>query len=242
VELIEMDFGRYTFGAPYFGWLCNGVIMTLVISVTSGFSAAVIGFIIFRLDISEYRWRRIVGVAFVTIFRNLPLLPLLLFLTFALPGVWRQLWGRPFPLGFELYVLLLGLSLNTAAYIAEIFWSGFTAVAPEQVFAARTLGLGRGAVRRRVIYPQALRIAAPALASRFIHNMKNSTLALVVPMPVEMMDVVGQAGRIAGQTFSWAEPLIFAACIYLVLALALSRALNRWATREQAKVWPIQNV
>ena len=87
-----------------------------------------------------------------------------------------------------------------------------------------------------MIYPQAVRIVAPALASRFIHNVKNSTLALVVPLPVHMMEVVGQAGRIAGQTFSWAEPLIFAAGIHLLLALGLGRLLNSWASKEQARI------
>lgn len=126
--------------------------------------------------------------------------------------------------------------LNTGAYLAEILRAGVTAVAAEQVEAARTLGLAPGVIRRRVIYPQAVRIVAPALASRFIHNMKNSTLALVVPLPVQMMEVVGQAGRIAGQTFSWAEPLAFAACVHLLLALGLGRILNRWATREHAQI------
>jgi hypothetical protein len=66
--------------------------------------------------------------------------------------------------------------------------------------------------------------------------MKNSTLALIVPLPVQMMEVVGQAGRIAGETFSWAEPLMFAACIHLMLAIGLGGLLNNWATKEQARI------
>jgi len=133
-------------------------------------------------------------------------------------------------------LLLLGLALNTAAYFGEILFAGMAAVSPDQIYAARTLGLSVGAVRRYVIYPQAVRIVAPALASRFIHNIKNSTLSLVVPLPVGMMEVVGQAGRIAGQTFSWAEPLIFAACVHLLLAIGLGWLLNLWADREQSRI------
>jgi ABC-type amino acid transport system permease subunit len=175
-------------------------------------------------------------VAFVTIFRNLPLVPLLLFLTFAIPGLWRALWGHSFPPGLELEILLLGLTLNTAAYFAEILRAGVSAVAPEQIYASRTLGLSPRTIRNRIIFPQAVRIVAPSLASRFIHNTKNSTLALVVPLPVDRMEVVGQAGRIAGETFSWAEPLVFAACVHLSLALGLGWILNRWASREQARI------
>jgi general L-amino acid transport system permease protein len=100
------------------------------------------------------------------------------------------------------------------------------------------LGLAPRVIRRRVIYPQAVRIAAPALTSRLIHNMKNSTMAVIVPLPVGTMEIVGQAGRIGGQTFAWAEPLLAVACVHLLLALALGTVLNGWALREQAKIYP----
>jgi glutamine transport system permease protein len=231
-----MDFSRYVFSPPYFGWLCRGVLLTILISIISGLGAAVVGFLVLRSRISSRAWVRALGIAFVMVFRNMPLVPLLLFLTFGLPGMWQQLSGTHFPRGFELMLLLLGLVLNTGAYLAEILRAGVAAVAPQQTEAAQTLGLPRRIIRRRVVYPQVVRIVAPALASRFIHNTKNSTLALVVPLPVDMMEVVGQAGRIAGQTFSWAEPLIFAAGLHLLLALGLGRVLNRWAIHEQSRI------
>jgi ABC-type amino acid transport system permease subunit len=81
-----------------------------------------------------------------------------------------------------------------------------------------------------------MRIVAPGLASRVIHTVKNSTLALVVPLPLELLEVVGQAGRIAGETFAWAEPLLFAAGAHLLLSLGLDWLLNRWAAQEQIKI------
>ncbi|MGA7732805.1 MAG: ABC transporter permease subunit [Chloroflexia bacterium] len=231
-----MDFSKYVFGSPYFEWLSRGLLMTVIISIISGFLAAIIGFVVVQCHISARAWLRVIGAGFVIVFRNLPLVPLLLFLTFGLPGLWSQFCGCPFPRGLELHLLLLGLALNTSAYLAEILRAGVAAVPSQQIDIARTLGLSPGTILRRVIYPQAIRIVAPGLASRFIHNMKNSTLALIVPLPVDMMEVVGQAGRIAGQTFSWAEPLIFAACIYLLLSIGLGSLLNRWATREQARI------
>jgi His/Glu/Gln/Arg/opine family amino acid ABC transporter permease subunit len=231
-----VDFGRYVFSDPYLAWLCRGVAMTLLISLASACGAAVIGAAVLRCQLSPRRPLRALGAAFVMVFRNLPLVPLLLFVTFGLPGMWRELTGSALPRGLELYLLVLALALNTAAYVVEIVRAGITSIEPEQVEAARVLGLPPRAVRRRIIYPQALRITAPALASRFIHNMKNSTLALIVPLPVGAMELVGQAGRIAGETFSWAEPLIAAACVHVVLALALGRLLNRWASREQKRI------
>jgi His/Glu/Gln/Arg/opine family amino acid ABC transporter permease subunit len=231
-----MDFSRYVFGSPYFEWLCSGLLMTVVISIASSLFAAIIGFLVMQCHISTSRWLRVFGAVVVILFRNLPLVPLLLFLIFGLPGLWSNLCNCPFPRGLELELLLLGLALNTGAYLAEILRAGVEAVPPTQLDIARTLGLDRGAILRRVVYPQAIRIVAPGLASRFIHNMKNSTMALVVPLPVELMEITGQAGRIAGQTFSWAEPLIFAAGIYLLLSLSIGWLLNHWATREQARI------
>jgi His/Glu/Gln/Arg/opine family amino acid ABC transporter permease subunit len=231
-----MDFGRYVFADPYFGWLCRGVLMTLVISLASGTAAALLGLGLVRLRLASRRAARTAAAAFVTAFRNLPLVPLLLFLTFGLPNLWSQLAGSPFPRGLELLLLLTGLSANTGAYFAEILRAGVSGVAPQHHDVARTMGLSTATIRWYVVYPQAVRIVAPALATRWIHNMKNSAMALVVPLPLGMMEVVGQAGRIAGETFSWVEPLIVVAAIHLLLSLGAGYLLNRWASRAQARV------
>lgn len=230
-----MNFG-YVFTEPYVDWLRRGVAMTLFMTVASGALAAALALAVLRCRISGKRTAQVAGAAFVLVFRNLPLVPFFLFLTAGLPTLWQAWWNRPFSPGFELHLVLLGLSLNTAAYVAEILRAGVGAVPAEQIAAARTLGLPPGVIRRRVVFPQAARIVAPALASRFIHNMKNSTLAIVVPLPVDAMEVVGQAGRIAGQTFAWAEPLAAAACVHLVLALGVGGVLDRWASRVRARV------
>lgn len=231
-----MDFAQYVFAQPYFGWLCRGVLNTLVISLISGLWAAVIGFLVLQCHISSSRALRYLGIAYVMVFRNLPLVPLLLFLEFGLPGLWTAICKCPFPRGLEFELVLLGLSLNTGAYLAEILRAGVEAVAPQHFDTARTLGLTPRNIYWQVVYPQAVCIMAPALASRFIHNMKNSTLSLIMPLPVEMMEVVGQAGRIAGQTFSWAGPVVFAACVHLSLAFGLGQLLNRPATLAQARI------
>ncbi len=66
--------------------------------------------------------------------------------------------------------------------------------------------------------------------------MKNSSIALVLPLPVNRMEVVAQAGRIAGQTFAWAEPLLLAAAVHLALALFIGVLVNRLARKAQMKV------
>jgi His/Glu/Gln/Arg/opine family amino acid ABC transporter permease subunit len=231
-----VNFTDYVFSPPYFGWLLLGLTMTLVITIASAVLAVAFAFLILRCHLSEYRALRWAGAGYVVALRNLPLVPLLLFLTFVTPHLWYQVWHHAIPRRFEIYVLIFGLALNTAAYLSEILRAGVRAVVVEQVHVARTLGLSSSLVRVHVVYPQAIRVTAPALASRFIHNMKNSTLALIVPLPVDRMELAGQAGRIAGQTFSWAEPLLFVAVVHLGLALGLGWILNCWASAEQKKI------
>jgi His/Glu/Gln/Arg/opine family amino acid ABC transporter permease subunit len=227
---------NYVFASPYFGWLLRGLVMTLVISLVSGTAAALTGLGVMRLRLAHHRGARAAAVTFVMIFRNLPIVPLLLFLTFAVPNIFLQVFGRPFPLAFDLTLLLLGLTLNTAPYIAEILRAGALAVAPQQIDAARTIGLSNTAIRWLVVYPQAVRIVAPALATRWINHMQNSAMAIVVPLPLWQLEVVGQAQRIAGETFSWVQPVTAVAVIYLALSLGSGRLLNRWATRAQARI------
>lgn len=233
---MSLDFQTYVFSPPYFGWLGRGVAMTLIVTVATTFGSMALAFPVASATTSRSGAARAVGRSYVALFRNLPLVPLLLFLVFGLPGVWPALFARPFPAGQEFFLLLVGLSLNTSAYLAEILRAAIQSVPARHVEAARVLGLSGGAIVARVVYPQALRIAAPAAVTRLIHNMKNSTVALVLPLPVEAMEVVGQAGRIAGATFAWAEPLLFAAAVHLTLATTLSVALNGWAQSEKRRI------
>jgi His/Glu/Gln/Arg/opine family amino acid ABC transporter permease subunit len=231
-----MHFGNYVFAEPYLGWLVRGILMTLLISVVSGTAAALLGLWVTRLRLTSRRGPRLAADTFVMIFRNLPLVPLLLFVTFALPRLWLQVTGRAFPIWADLYLLLAVLSADSGANFAEILRAGVLGVAPQQQEVARTMGLSAGAIRWHVVFPQAARIVAPALATRWIQNMKNSTMALVVPLPLGLLEMAGQAERIAGETFSWVQPLTAIAVVYLLLSLGSGWFLNRWASRAQARV------
>ena len=65
--------------------------------------------------------------------------------------------------------------------------------------------------------------------------MNNSSVAVVLPLNVEYTEVIGQTARIAGQTFSWAEPLVFAAVVYLTLSLCISALVYKISLSIQLK-------
>ncbi len=235
-----MDFQHYVFSEPYFGWLCRGILFTLFVTVLTTLISIGLGAFISALRVNTNRWMRGVGLIYIILFRNIPLVPLLLFLVFGFPKIFPAFSGQFLPAGTEFLLLIAGLSLNTSAYIAEILRSGIRAIPQVYYDTAKILGLGPLAIRVRVIYPQALRIVLPVLGTRLIHNMKNSSVALVLPLPVNSMEVLGQAGRIAGQTFAWAESLIFAAVVYLSFSVVLSIFVNRKARNAQKKIEIIQ--
>jgi len=231
-----MNFQRYVFSEPYFSWLLRGAVMTLVIAALTSVLSLVLGFAVGMLRASNKPALRAMGSVYVVVFRNLPLLPFLLFITFALPDITQMTLGITFPRGMEFGLLIFGISLNTSGYIADIFRSGMRAISQEQYNAGRVLGLRHRTIYWRIMFPQSLRIASPALGSRLMHNLKNSSIAIVLPLCVDRAEIMGQTARIAGQTFAWAEPLIFAACVYLCFALAINLAVRRFSTLSRLRI------
>ncbi len=232
-----MNLGKYVFSEPYFGWLINGIGNTLLISFLSGSLALLLG-ILLTSSAKQQGKPSTFSIVFTDIFRNIPPVPMLLLLSIGLPQIFSKFLHYSLPSGFEFKILILGLSLNTAAYISEILIAGLKGVPIQQYEAGASLGLGRMKTFFLILLPQAFRISFPALSTRLIHNMKNSSIALVLPLNLDRMELMGQSSRIAGQTFAWAEPLIFSTAIYLLIAYALSVTLARISAVIDRKVNP----
>lgn len=122
----------------------------------------------------------------------------------------------------ELGALLVGLTLYTSAFIAEIVRGGITAVPHGQVEAARALGLSEGVVMRRVILPQALRVIVPPLTSQYLNLLKNSSLAIAIGYP----DLFNVSTTVANQTGQPVAVMVLVMLVYLVLSLVGSAIMN----------------
>jgi ABC-type amino acid transport system permease subunit len=114
---------------------------------------------------------------------------------------------------------VLGLAIYSGAYVAEIVRAGIAAVPRGQREAALALGLRRGTALRLVVYPQALRIIAPSLASLFSQLIKDSSLASVITVG----ELSFAASAIESETFRSFEIYITVALLYLALVTAASR-------------------
>jgi general L-amino acid transport system permease protein len=149
-------------------------------------------------------------------------------------------WSQPVVNGFlleggaaltpEFLALWLGLSLFTGAAIAELVRAGALAVPAGQWNAAMGLGLTRGQAMATVIFPQALRLAIPPLASQYMNLIKNSSLAVLIGFP----DLVSIANTSINQNGQALEAILIIMLVYLclnVVVAALMAIVNARVTR-----------
>lgn len=129
----------------------------------------------------------------------------------------------------EFTALFLGLTMYTAAFIAEVVRAGIQAVDQGQIEAARAVGLSTGQVLSLVIMPQALRIIIPPMISQYLNLTKNSSLALAIGF-----QEVFSVGKIAINQAGRAVPVFALVMLtYLSLSLITSFVLNIYNSRIQ---------
>ncbi len=127
----------------------------------------------------------------------------------------------------EFLALLLGLTLYTAGFIAEIVRSGILAVPWGQTEAASAIGLSRAKVLRLVLLPQALRIIVPPTTSQYLNLTKNSSLAVAIGYP----DLVSVGNTTLNQTGQAIECIAIMMACYLTISLSISLFMNWYNAR-----------
>ena len=169
------------------------------------------------------RW---LAVGFIALFRNTPVLVQILWFYFALPML-VPVEISPFG------AAILGISLNSAAYSAEIYRAGIQSIEPGQWEAARAIGMTGLQVLRRIVLPQALRRVLPALTNRGIEIFKMTTLASVVAY----VELLQQGKLVASLNFNPLEVYTVIGALFFLLLYPLVRAtyaLERRLSRSDA--------
>ncbi len=129
----------------------------------------------------------------------------------------------------EFAALLTGLTIYTAAFIAELVRAGVQAVGRGQSEAAAALGLTRGQALRHVILPQALRVILPPLVNQYLNLTKNSSLAVAIAFP----DLVAIGNTIINQSGNAVQLIVLIMGSYLAMSLAISFLLNQLNKRTR---------
>ena len=128
----------------------------------------------------------------------------------------------------EFAALLFGLTIYTAAFIAEVVRAGISAVSRGQTEAAYSLGLKPGPTLRLIVVPQAMRVIIPPLTSQYLNLTKNSSLAVAIGYP-DLVQVF--TGTVLNQTGQAVEVVAITMAVYLTISLVTSLGMNIYNSR-----------
>jgi His/Glu/Gln/Arg/opine family amino acid ABC transporter permease subunit len=200
----------------------RGALRTLEYAALAEVFGVVLGLVLAVLAISRARWLRFPAKAYIDLFRGTPLLVQLLVISFGLPFVGIRL--DVFEAG------VLGLSLNSAAYVAEIFRAGIQSVEAGQMDAARSLGMPTITAMLWVVVPQAVRRVIPPLTNEFIALLKDSSLVGVLGATIAERELL-RVARDGAAAFVSATPYIMASAAYLAMTVPLTRVVDAMERR-----------
>jgi general L-amino acid transport system permease protein len=175
------------------------------------------------------------GAAGIALIVGLPLTALLAFgrpLGVDYPTLGRFNFEGGLTIEPEFMALLAGLTIYTAAFIAEIVRSGLLAVPRGQKEAAAALGLRPWQVQRLIVIPQALRVIIPPLTNQYLNLTKNSSLAVAIGYP-DLVSVF--AGTVLNQTNQAVEVILITMGVYLAISLITALGMN-WFNARMALV------
>lgn len=171
---------------------------------------------------------RIVPSAYVFFFRGTPLLVQIFLIYYGLGSLESVQQSFLWPVLREAYwCALIAFTLNTGAYASEIFRGGIQAVPHGEVEAGKAIGMTRGQIFRRIVWPRAFRMALPAYGNEIIFMIKSSALASTITL----LDLTGVARTLVARTYKPVEVFLAAGLIYLIIVYVLTLVLQQLEKR-----------
>lgn len=192
----------------------DGFFVTFELLLLSSIAGLALAILIVSARVSGKRMFSIPAYIYAYVFRGTPLLVQLWVFYYGLGALGAENLGILWPFFKEAWwVGLLVLTLNTAAYVAEILRGGIDNLAKGQIEAAIACGMSWFTRMRRIVFPQALRIAWPAYGNEVILLMKGSALVSTITV----LDLMGQIRTVFSRSYSL-EIFLYGAIMYLLLA------------------------
>jgi arginine/lysine/histidine/glutamine transport system substrate-binding/permease protein len=219
--LKNLQESRFNWGELFYNLIVKGVPWTILLTVLSFLFGLIGGTLVAIALISPYKWLKIICRIYVDFFRGTPMLVQLFLIYFGLPGLFREI-GLNIDLD-RLPAALFALSLNVAAYLAEIMRGGIQSIDNGQWEACSSLGMSPMQTMREVIFPQAFRRMLPPLGNEFITLIKDTSLAAVIGFE----ELFRQGQLMVATTYKAFEIYIAVAVVYLVLTTLSSVVFKR---------------
>ncbi|EFV99253.1 ABC transporter, permease protein [Streptococcus australis ATCC 700641] len=206
--------------------LLSGLGVTIALALLSFAIAMVIGIIFGMFSVSPYKWLRWTAEIFVDVIRGIPLMILAAFIFWGIPNLIESMTGHQSPIN-DFLAGTIALSLNAAAYIAEIVRGGIQAVPAGQMEASRSLGISYSKTMRKIILPQATKLMLPNFVNQFVIALKDTTIVSAIGL-VELF----QTGKIIiARNYQSFKMYAILAVFYLVIITLLTRFAKRLEKR-----------
>lgn len=208
--------------------LLSGLGITLSLALISFAIAIVIGIIFGMFSVSPYKSLRLISEIFVDVIRGIPLMILAAFIFWGIPNFIESITGQQSPIN-DFVAGTIALSLNSAAYIAEIVRGGIKAVPIGQMEASRSLGISYSKTMRKIVLPQATKLMLPNFVNQFVIALKDTTIVSAIGL-VELF----QTGKIIiARNYQSFKMYAILAVFYLVIITLLTRLAKRLEKRIQ---------
>ena len=202
---------KFEFLLKYYPFYIEGIKITLLLALLTIIFGTLLGLVICIFKISKYKILRAIASIYIEIIRGTPLLVQLIIIHY----------------GFRINITeitsaTVALSINSAAYIAEIIRAGIISVNKGQMEASRSLGMNHFQSMKLIIIPQAVKNILPALANEFVVLIKESAIVSYIVLA----DIMYKANQIRSLTYLTLEPLLVAALIYFVITFTISKFIH----------------
>lgn len=209
------------------GWyflstLLSGLPETVIVAIGSLVFALIFGLIVALMRISPWRILRFLAVVYIEIFRGTPAIVQLFVIYFGFPDVGFQ------PSPFQ--AAIIGLGLNGAAYLSEIYRAGIESIHRGQMEAALSLGMTPVRAMRYIVLPQAIRTMLPPITNFAIVLLKDTAIVFTVGV----VEIMALARQLTTETLQSAAIYLIAGAIYLCMTIPMGQLAARLERQRQA--------
>ena len=211
----------------YYQYFLRGARTTILVSLITVFCGAILGCLVALMRISNCKPLQAFSKLYITVIRGTPMLVQLYIVYYQLSFIKYPsgtIWGVDIERAIP---CIIALSLNSAAYIAEVFRAGIQAVDVGQMEAARSCGMTRTMALRLIILPQAIKNILPAIGNEFVTMVKETSIIQYLGIS----DLMYNNGIVVTATYNPLPCYYISAILYLLLNIILGKGINIFEVR-----------
>ena len=220
--------------STYLGWIVHGFLITAALTLLAWIIALIFGTLFGVMRTLPGRVPRFIGMGYVSIFRNVPLIVQFFIWYFVVPELLPRSMGdaiKSIDPAIQFFVTsVFALGVYTGSRICEQLRAGIQALDKGQVQAARAVGFTAAQTYRHIILPQVFRRILPPLTSEFLIISKNSA----VSSTIGLLELSGEARQLVDYTAQPYESFIMVTMAYVILNVVILQLMS-WVRRLTAR-------